>query len=93
MDVCGTVVKQFGTCLEWLSVELDLNLFSVVWTCVQLRLSSFSVSCALSLCLVLQCLWTLLELLDLHGKVLQTLATGLDDSTSGTLEMHRQYLG
>ena len=49
---------------------------------MQLRLSSFSVSCALSLCLVLQCLWTLLELVDLHGKVLQTLATGLDDSTS-----------
>ena len=78
MHVCGTVVKQFGTVLNWLfkSVELDLNLLVVLWTCVQLRLSSFSVVRALSLCLVLQCLWTLLELVDLHGKVLQTLATG-----------------
>ena len=87
------VVKQFGTFLEWLSVELDLNLFVVLWTCVQLRLSSFSVSCALSLCLVLQCLWTLLELVDLHWKVLQTLATGLDEPPSVALEMHWQYLG
>ena len=88
-----TVVKQFGTSLEWLSCELDLNLFVVLWTFVQLLLSSFSVSCALSLCLVLQCLWTLLELVDLHGKVFQTLATGLEDSPNGTLEMHWQYLG
>ena len=64
MHVCGTVVKQFGTCLNWLSmsVELDLNLFVVLWTCVQLRLSLFSGLCALSLCLVLQCLWALLDL-------------------------------
>ena len=48
MDVCGTVVKQFGTFLEWLSVELDLNLFVVLWTCVQLRLSLFSELHALS---------------------------------------------
>ena len=97
MDVCGTVVKQFGTCLEWLSVELDLNLFSVVWTCVQLRLSSFSVSCALSLCLVLQCSWNLLDLwgfeIGLSWKAMQTLATGMDGSTSGALEIYQKYLG
>ena len=29
VDVCGTLVKQFGTFLEWLSVELDLSLFAV----------------------------------------------------------------
>ena len=88
VDVLETIVKQFGTSLKWLSCELDLNLFVVFWTCVQLHLSSFSVSCALSLGSELQCLWTLLELVDLHGKVLQTLATGLDESTSGTLDMH-----
>ena len=71
-----TAVKQFGTLWKWLPCELELNLFVVLWTCVQLHLSSFSVLCALSLCFVLQCLWTLLELVDLHGKVSQTLATG-----------------
>ena len=54
MHACRTVVEQFGTCLKWLSmsVELDLNLFLVLWTCVQLRLSLFSGLRALSLCLV-----------------------------------------
>ena len=88
-----TVVKQFGTSLEWLSCELDLNLFVVLWTCVQLLLSLFSVSRALSLYLVLQCLWTPLELVDLHGKLSKNLQLDPDDSTSGTLEMHWQYLG
>ena len=64
MHACRTVVEQFGTCLKWLSmsVELDLNLLVVLWMCVQLHLSLFSVVRALSLCLVLQCLWTHLDL-------------------------------
>ena len=48
MDVCGTVVKQFGTCLEWLSVELDLNLFAVLWTLCNSFVFVLSVACLVS---------------------------------------------
>ena len=89
-----TVVKQFGTLSKWLSCELDLNWFVVLWTCVELPLSSFFVLCALYLYLVFQCRWNLLELLFVHvfGIGIHELGSELQGCGIGLLEIVFQSL-
>ena len=49
MDLFGNSCQTVVTLWKWLSCELVLILFVVLWTCVRLHLSSFSMLCALSL--------------------------------------------
>ena len=58
-----------------------------------LRLSLFSVVRVLSLCLVLQCLWTLVDGGVLRfGSSWEGAATGLDGSRSVALKMHQHMV-
>ena len=62
VDVLGNSCQTVATLWKWFSCALDLNWFVVLWTCVELPLSSFLVLCALYLYLVFQGHWSLLEL-------------------------------